>query len=164
MSDWNYDIRCKCLYVFLSCVPLCVFKALIIKSKQFPSTVLMILTISGILNLTKITNYTSLLCSCISFIFDLFILKSIKPALEFAIKISDKQRSMLLQKVADNSTRKVSSTDWNWYFPSPSLSSYEGKTFSFSRTLKHDTTHNCKAGRVWPLACYAENSKKGQKG
>ena len=71
----------------------------------------MILTISGILNLTKITNYTSLLCSCISFIFDLFILKSIKPALEFAIKISDKQRSMLLQKVADNSTRKVSSTD-----------------------------------------------------
>ena len=35
-------------------------------------------------------------------------------------------------------------------FPSPSLRLYEGKTFSFSRTLKHDTTHNCKGVTTCP--------------
>ena len=35
------------------------------------------------------------------------------------------------------------------FFPSPSLRLYKGKSFSFSRTLKHNTnTQDCKAGRV----------------
>ena len=48
-------------------------------------------------------------------------------------------------------------------FPSPSLRSYEGKSFSFSRTLKHNTnTQDCKAGRVRAPACHVEKTKKGQ--
>ena len=70
----------------------------------------------------------------------------------------------MCEKICEKYSSKVAVACAVLYnFPSPSLRSCERKSFSLSRTLKHNTnTQDCKAGRVRAPACHVEKTNKGQ--
>ena len=77
--------------------------------------------------------------------------EKVKAAQEILRPTSKKELLAKCNRISQDrkGDRKAYPTKHNEFFPSPSLRSYEGKSFSFSRTLKHNTnTQNCKAGRV----------------